>query len=481
MRGAADAEHKFRNIELETAFAAYVLRKGPLLAAQISLEVFTVPVLRAACLVACESGTILPEDALVEELARRRLINIKEEKTTAAYIHKIYAYPISHLTAKGATVMAAQLTDLHASLNILQGIQKLAGLMSNGWDLNRARETLKDLLKEDRGGGSKNGGDWLDDYEERVAIVRDRAARAATGVAARMVPTGLPHVDEWLGGGILKDDGEFVTLIGRTGVGKSATMVNVGGHAFSCGFNVVYATGEMSKTSVQFRQDAFAAGVRGMAFRSGGLTEAEWKQWEKTIQLYRATHDNYFEVIAFPRHFTVETLEARIAEVEDEREAPVDIIILDYINIMEPAQGARGEWRSQADVVWDFKGYLKEHNEGTAGFTAGQIVDEAIEKEVLTLADAKYARAISETSPIVLGLVQTDDDELEKQLQLQVIKLREAPDVGRVVFLHPDLSVMRLSRAQSARSFKELGNDTSRVAKKKQKAKRSQHDEYVAQ
>lgn len=71
------------------------------------------------------------------------------------------------------------------------------------------------------------------------------------------------------------------------------------------------------------------------------------------------------------------------------------------------------------------------------------------QKRILDIGDTKYAKAIGEVAPIVVGLVQTIDDELEKKIQCQVIKMRNAPKLLKIIYLHPNLDLMRINSVET--------------------------------
>ena len=77
-------------------------------------------------------------------------------------------------------------------------------------------------------------------------------------------------------------------------------------------------------------------------------------------------------------------------------------------------------------------------------WTASQITDDGINAKALNLSHVKYARSIGETAPIVVGLLQDEDDEIEGRIRLQVLKLRNSPSTGDMIPLNPNLELMRI-------------------------------------
>ncbi len=118
------------------------------------------------------------------------------------------------------------------------------------------------------------------------------------------------------------------------------------------------------------------------------------------------------------------------------------MVCADYINIMNPIRGGRWSWEDQAESVWDFKGFISEHN--LVGWTAGQVKDEAYEKEVYDAQDLKYARAISECAPVIVALIRTAKDIVDKRMKFQILKMRNAELPKKPIVLSPRFDIMRI-------------------------------------
>jgi hypothetical protein len=109
-----------------------------------------------------------------------------------------------------------------------------------------------------------------------------------------------------------------------------------------------------------------------------------------------------------------------------------------------------------------------ELNGGVCAWTAGQLKDEAIDSDSLSLKDLKYARAISETSPIVVGLLRGQNEELENVLKLQILKMRNAPLPSREIILHPNLEYSRIHEevVPRTKNILHLDNSTMKIKRK---------------
>lgn len=458
-------QSKFRNTELEYQLFAFLLRKSPKLTTRIQENWFSILPIRSMVSILKKNRVILTEEMLLQEVKRLPSITKDDEDIYRAILKKVSDIPLSHLTEKGAALLAKQLYELSQGVEIITGIKDILSSLKS-FDLSKAKQTLRALGQDSIPFGDDLSGDWVETFDERLDIVDERAKRLAEGRTDLIIPTGITRYDRWIGG-LLKSEGEFGVILGKSGLGKTALLINFAIYAYEMGFNVMIASGEMSRNEIQFRVDSHMAGIPGINFRTGNLTLEERRRWKRTIKDYRSEHDNFLETVVFPRHFTMELVEAEALRIQDKHERQIDLMVLDYLNLLEPVRlkNSRDDWKSQADAVWDFKGFIKSFNGGIAGWTAGQITDTGMEKEILDLSDTKYARAIGETAPIVVGIVQTFEDELEKRIQFQPIKMRNAKRGSKIVYLHPNMDLMRM--ADMGRPRRNLHDEDDDVAERK--------------
>jgi replicative DNA helicase len=464
-------ELRFRNLELEYQLAAYVTLKSPNLAVSLSPSWFSVALLgHVVGLVKGSRAAFTSIESALHELRVAKLVKKDGLEPYRSLLKKLFATNTSKLGDKNAMVLARQLYELAESRRCLQGIQ---GIVRNikDFDLKKAKLTMKDLSRSVEIHAEKLTGEYLEDYEKRVELIQERLSAPEEGKTIG-IPTGFDSFDRIIGGVM---PGEFGVVAGKPGIGKTAALLSFATHAWLLGKSVLFCSGEMSKDLIEFRLDSSLAGIPSKRFRTGELETADWKVWESAIKQFRLTQQSFLEVTTFTRHFTTTEIEAELVRVQEKWGRKVDLICVDYINIMDPASPLKNgdsskSWGSQADVVWEVKALASEVNEGIAMWSAGQIRDEAFDKDTLELDDVKYSRAISETAPIVVGLVQTQDDILENRIQFQVLKMRNAPRMEQALFLHPNLDIMRIHDAVvTKRDLMALSDDVAHEKPKSSK------------
>jgi replicative DNA helicase len=465
-------ELKFRNLDLEYQLASYISLKSPNIAVFLSPQWFSVTLLGHIVGVVKESRTLFTSiDSAIHELKIAKYIKSKDSADPHRIIlKKLFTMDLSKLNDKSVMVLTRQLYELAESRRCLLGLQ---GIVRNikDFDLKKAKSTMKDLSRSIEIHAERLSGEYLEDYEKRVEMVQEKLSSPEEGKTIS-IPTGFDRFDHIIGGVM---PGEFGVVVGRPGIGKTAALLSFATHAWLLGKSVLFCSGEMSKDLIEFRLDSSLAGIPSKRFRTGELESTDWKLWESVIKKFRLTQQSFLEVSTFTRHFTTSEIESEIVRTQDKWGKRIDLICIDYINIMDPVSNKNGDsqksWGNQADVVWEIKALAGEINGGIGLWSAGQIVDDAFDKETLELNDVKYARAISETAPIVVGLVQTQDDILENRIQFQVLKMRNAPRLEQSLFLHPNLDIMRIHDTMvTKRDLMSLNDDVVPEKVKKDKS-----------
>lgn len=470
----ADAAQEFRDPEVEYQLMAYLVRVNPS-AASMMLRVWLSDILlQDVFAVVSDLRVTMSHAMLMNELVNRGLCRENEKALYDDAVSQLFDIDVSSFNIKNVRVLMQQVLRLHDTRNILTGCGEIVSSMRN-FDLRDAKRKLAVLSRETLLNDPDNQGMYLDDYEARVEQLKVTSEEAEETEDRDVgVPTGVYRLDRHIGGVMRK---EFGVVAGVTGVGKTAALVSFGVHAWLKGYDVMIVSGEMSKEAIQFRLDSYLTEIPGMKFRTADLDPSDYSSWDSIIKLYRATLDNVLYVAAYTRRFTVDNIERDMLRVQEETGRKIAVVCADYLNIMDPIRKSRGSWEDQAEVVWDFKGFVYDYD--LVGWTAGQVKDDAYDKELYDSSDLKYARAISECSPITLALIRTDRDMIENRMKLQVLKARNAPLPERPIALYPNLDIMRIHRdVVHTKSLRDLAPDTIETERKprKQKPRKNLHD-----
>ena len=450
-------QKKFRNIKIEYDLVSFAVREKPEILALVQSSWFSVKPLGMVVTYVKQVKTVLTKGSLLQEMKTAKGNEDIPFEVISASIDELFKRR-RVLTVKSVDVLIRQLHELYEIRRCFFGVQDAVNSLKAS-DLKKAKKIFRDLAVS-AGVTSKDlSGDYLEDYSSRAYEVKKLILARGDENFSPGIPTGIQQFDQ-LVGGLTK--GEFGVIAGKPGIGKTAMMVSFAAHAWLQGYNVLYATIEMPKSPIEFRLDANLAGIPLNAFRLGTISKEQWKTWRQTIRKLRLLQENYLEISSFPRKCSVEDLESEVTRVQEQKGKPVEIVFVDYLNLMSATNAKGGnlrDWGNQGNVVNEIKGFTNDFNGGIVLWTGNQISKDSLDKDFLEIGDLKYAGAIDETAPIVVGLVQTTDDELEKRIQFQVLKFRNSERLPHPIFLYPNLSLMRIhDRVLMRKDLLELDN-----------------------
>jgi len=236
-----------------------------------------------------------------------------------------------------------------------------------------------------------------------------------------VIPTGLPHLDYAMGGGLSR--GELGVVLAPPKRGKSTTLINFGFGALSnvMGLNVVHYTMEMSDKKVAGRYDDRVAGP---------LVEKKHTAPEQFTaglgQRIKTFVRGRLFIKGYPtRTATATMLRTHLSLLVSRGFAP-DMVLVDYADIMK-AERRVGEMRhEQAGIYEDLRQMAGEFN--CAVWTGSQAPRSALEKPTLDLGD--FAEAFEKAAIVdaAIAFCQTPQERLDLTCRLVFVGLRNSED-----------------------------------------------------
>ena len=436
-------QEDFRDLEIEYQLMAYIVRESPSLCSLMRKNWLSDEMLQSIYVVISETRAVSSRAGIKRDMKTRD--KIEDEELMDTCLDELFEVDTSAFDEKAVRHMVSQVLDLYESRQLLEGIGDILSKMKT-FNLGKSKKKLKELSRSSNLLDNENSGYYIDDYNQRIEIMDQKEKKSESTEAGDVgIPTGVYKFDR-ICGGIMP--GEFGVIAGMTGVGKTLAIGCFGITAWEAGYNVMIVSGEMEKAPLEFRIDANLSGIPAMKFRTAELTEEDMQRWDATIKKYDAKqHGNFLYIATFHKSFSTEDIENEIIKVQEEAGKKIDWLGIDYLNIMDPVNSSGGgskEWSAQSDVVWDVKALTSEYSIVT--WSAGQVRDEAYNKDLYDPSDLKYARAIGETAPVVIALIRTDEDLLANRMRLQVLKMRNAILPKRPIMLSPNMSIMRLNQ-----------------------------------
>lgn len=426
---------RFRDTAIELKLIAYLIRKDHKPADSIDRDVFSIKAYKLFFDIVSAHKTTLPKDILKDAVGER----VKNPDLLNQYIRKVYQAKIDTFSQKNIGSLIKKLKRLSFLRISLEKTEELIKAIDDGTE-----EDIRKISKQISSIGMSRirvySGEYLKDVEERASIIEHRRRKKQLGI-----PTGIASFDSATGG-VMK--GELAILVGETGIGKSIGLENFGINAWLLNMNVLYVSIEMIKSQVEFRMDSRLTGILYKKFRLGTIDDKDFLRWKKEMERWKASKDNYFEVVCLPRGCTSMEIENEADRCQEQYGEKLDLIIVDYLNIMNPNQSIKGassrDWQTQSAIAFELKELsVGFGSEGIAVWSGNQVTDEGEGRGELKKSHIKYGRGIGEIANIVTALVQTQDDELEGIMRLQTIKVRDTPPISPII-LRPNFDVMVL-------------------------------------
>jgi replicative DNA helicase len=266
--------------------------------------------------------------------------------------------------------------------------------------------------------------DILADYIARLEQLNQRRG-TITGV-----PTGFTDLDR-MTGGLQRSD--LIILAARPGVGKTSLALSLAHNAALKFRNTVAVFSlEMSKEQLAQRLLSMDAGIDQSRLRTGWIEEEEWSR------IVEASDKLSESSIWIDDTAGISTMEMRSKARRLQAEHGVDLIIVDYLQLMQGSSGGgRNENRVQevSEISRSLKGLARELNVPVMALAQLSRSVESRQSKVPQLSDLRESGSIEQDADIVMFIYRDDvynqETEQKNIAKIIVAKHRNGP-VGEV-------------------------------------------------
>jgi len=233
-------------------------------------------------------------------------------------------------------------------------------------------------------------------------------------------PTGWSELDRKLNGGW--HPGQLTIMGARPAVGKSlvAGCAAVAASAYGAGFFSL----EMKKHEVVARMTAATEGLDLHRLNSQQLTEADWSKVARHTQR-TAEWPVYIEEAS---RITMAQVRATVRTWK--RRGPVPLVILDYLQLVAPADRSESRERQVSRIAEDCKHLAKEFD--THVLALAQVNRGSTQRADTrpTMADLRESGGIEAHADNII-LLHRDDEEMEGEIEFIIEKNRHG-ETGRI-------------------------------------------------
>lgn len=251
-------------------------------------------------------------------------------------------------------------------------------------------------------------------------------------VSMRKMTSGWSNIDKILSGGW--DHATLNLIMGETNVGKSMWLQNIATHLVDAGYNVVYITLEMAKHKCTKRMGAMRLKIpineydelsKDSMFMKQKINEV--KNLTPSNSLFDSGKSGKLFVKKYPTSdCSVTDLENYIKRFEESKRIKLDVMVIDYINLMSIEKGYN----------MDNMLYLKGKHLAEGLRRIGDKYDVCIitatqtDKSVwgasdINLDDIPESKAIAESADSVWGIIRNSQMKKENKYRLKILKLRD--------------------------------------------------------
>ncbi len=243
------------------------------------------------------------------------------------------------------------------------------------------------------------------------------------------IPTGFIDLDYKLSG---LQPSDLVLIAARPSMGKTAFVLNIAQYiAFKKEKGVAVFSLEMSKEQLVNRLFALESQVDAQAIRTGNMKDSDW---EKLIE--------GAGIIGSSRLIIDDTPGISISELRSKcrkykLEHGLDIVIIDYLQLMTGSVGRSSESRQQeiSEISRSLKGLARELNVPVIALSQlSRAVESRPDKRPM-LSDLRESGAIEQDADVVMFIYRDEyynkDSEFKKQAEIIIAKQRNGP-VGTV-------------------------------------------------
>ena len=248
-----------------------------------------------------------------------------------------------------------------------------------------------------------------------------------TGVA-----TGFYDLDE-LTAGLQPSD--LVVIAGRPSMGKTSLALGIAQHAaIHGGATVGIFSLEMSNAQLVLRMLSSEAHVDSHALRTGRLQKEDW--WRLAEAAGRLEQARIF--IDDSGGLSVQQMRGKARRLK--AEAGLDLLIVDYLQLMQGRSDAESRQQEISDISRSLKALAKELDIPVVALSQLSRAVEARKPPIPVLADLRESGAIEQDADVVMFIYREEvyDPESEKKGIADILlrKHRNGPTGDRRLFFH---------------------------------------------
>ncbi len=280
---------------------------------------------------------------------------------------------------------------------ILQSVE----ILETQGDYEQIKKIVDDAMKA---GTERNvGHDYIKDFEERYSEM-----------ARSTIETPWEVINDLTQGGIAA--GELGVVVAPAGIGKSWVLSAIGANAIKKNLNVIHYSLELNEAYVGLRYDSIFTGIQNQNL----------KYHKEEIEKKISTLEGELTIKCYPtKSASVNTFSAHLQRMKT-LGIPIDMIVVDYADIMKDTSNAREVRHSLGNIYEDLRGLAGEFE--VPIWTASQANRSALDEDVIEAGKVSESYQKIMTADFVMSLSRKVEDKIGNTGRFHVIKNRFGPD-----------------------------------------------------
>lgn len=164
------------------------------------------------------------------------------------------------------------------------------------------------------------------------------------------IPTGFPTFDKKTGG-LFK--AQLTVVFGLSGKGKSTVMKAIGKNVRKAGFNVLHCGNEQNEFQMRTKYQSLQTGIPYSHFKQGIYSDEQFQEWQRQNAECKVKGGGLY-IYEFPQSTDATMIQRAVAQLKL-KGIKIDVIIVDYMDLMAPTHKAFSQNDEQGKVTKDLK------------------------------------------------------------------------------------------------------------------------------
>lgn len=343
------------------------------------------------------------------------------EVTSMSYMKDILDMPLTSALAEHHAKIVLEKSMMRKLIRVNEEIANTCylGVESPEAIMEVAEKKIFELVQ------NRNGGEYVPIKQVVLNALDKIAAASKNQGTVTGIPTGFIDLDYKTAG---LQPSDLVLIAARPSMGKTAFVLNIAQHvAFQSKKAAVIFSLEMSKEQLVNRLFSLESQVDAQLLRTGNLKDDDW---EKLIEGAGTIGKSRLIIDDTP---SISISEMRSKCRKFKLEQGLDIIIIDYLQLMSGSVGGRSESRQQeiSEISRSLKALARELNVPVVALSQlSRAVEQRPDKRPM-LSDLRESGAIEQDADVVMFIYRDDyynkDTEKKNVAEIIIAKQRNGP------------------------------------------------------